>query len=105
MSLGDMYNRAETLADPIAISVASGQRETYELGGASAFRVVRSASSDGTLCFVGRVEAPGEEETTGYELPDTSPDSGWILADAVRFVRVYASGGAVAGQIWTTKVP
>lgn len=99
MGLGSMHERSERLVDPIAISVPSGTRVTYALApGVTAFRIKRSASSAGTLRYVARVDDPASEETAGYALTEDDPDSGWILADASRYLRVYAEGGDVAGE-------
>ncbi len=105
MGLRSMYERAEKLADPIDFDVADGQRETFELGNVSGFRIVRKSTSTGTVLFVGRQTDPGEEATEGYEVTEDAPDSGWILADATRFVRIKASGGTAVGQIWRQQDP
>lgn len=100
MGIGNMYGHAENQGDPIAVSVASGERATYPLpGNSTGFRIKRGEGSDGTLRYVSRTTDPGDEATTGHTLSATDPDSGWVLADAARFIRVYADGGAVEGEI------
>lgn len=91
---------AEGLSDPLEATVPSGTRANVELGPVTAFRVKRKPTSVGTLRFVAREgQTAPTGDTTGYALTEDDPDSGWIVADKSRWLRVYADGGDVTYEV------
>lgn len=91
---------ADGLSDPLEATITSGQRGNVDLGPVTAFRVKRAVSSAGTLRFVAREgQTAPTGETTGYALTEDDPDSGWIVADKSRWLRVYADGGDVTYEV------
>lgn len=97
------FGPAEKLKDPIAISATSGTHQDIVIGPCSAFRLTRATTSAGKVRFLARSSLTTDAATFGYELTSDQPDSGWIFADKTTHLRIYADGGAVAGQVWATE--
>jgi len=100
------YLRADKLLDPLTGTVTSGQRANVDLGpDVSGIMIKRLASSAGTMQFVAASQADGEPSgnTTGYTLTSADWTFGPLPVDAIRWVRIYASGGAVDYEITRLK--